>query len=641
MKLPQPPQLKNEWPEHVQSGWSNLVEQAESFAQSAGGGSAFDSMCQRIAKAINRSDFSDVYDALEKRLGARALTWLWCNDEKIRKASCRGSVLGTLAELQTPRLTRTTFLQLCQLYFQEFDRLETAEPGLSSELEVVLRDQSKKLPRQTHKQMSRDPVASIQENINWLISMEGPSYFSRQVRESGQELEQKFAALGLVGYDQGRYGDLCRAHYYIETLKEVELGQWDPIFDELLKPSVNRAPFGEGKRIGHAALEILIDRAGSEVSEGWQDFVLGVAGDPRINSSATNYQEWWRPLGAARVDKVRGWLSREDLKLFLQALEQYGIESGKSDLQRMFPARKRFLEGLYNQKLIRNTRLMLGRSAEGIVKRLLGDEIKTNFASLEGGLADKAIIYVDCGDFYLVEGSHSFKIWVYLAPPGKLVPSYDCSSFTHGELTHITPSQYSAMYGLPYEAVTHNGTWQSKVINFLAEHGVELDIESLLSPAEYRGHLAIHGYPVVKTPKTRIPEPKDLPGHLDVRMRQRAQRRPPPKFQDLFSDQRHPSAADRFLRGKPSTTAQQRRDAYVEKQQRFKEDTSQNLSDQHKTVLGYLAHNPNAKARHVAALLGVPLKELVAMFAGPLEPFVVRKDLHTWVVKSEFINKFK
>ncbi|ERS81914.1 hypothetical protein Q667_19375, partial [Marinobacter sp. C1S70] len=244
MKLPQPPQLKKEWPEHVQSGWSNLINQAESFAQSAGSGSAFDLMCQRIVKAINNGDFGDVYDALEKRLGARALTWLWCNDEKIRKISCRQSVIEVLVEAQNPRLTRTTFLQLCQLYFQEFDHLESIEPGLSSKLEAVLRDQSKKQPRQTHKHMSRDPVASIKENVNWLIGGEGPSYFSRQVRESGQELEQKFAALGLVGYDQGRYGDLCRAHYYIETLKEVELGQWDPIFDELLKPSVNRAYSG-------------------------------------------------------------------------------------------------------------------------------------------------------------------------------------------------------------------------------------------------------------------------------------------------------------------------------------------------------------------------------------------------------------
>lgn len=641
MKLPHPPQLKIGWPDYVESDWSGLFERAETHAQATGSGNAFESMCHRLAKAIHSNDFSEVNTALKKRLGARALTWLWCNDSKIKKHSCRGAVLSRLVELQEPRLTRTTFLQLCQLYFQEFDQLETVEEGLFDKLETVLRNQIKKMPQKKKRQVSKDPVVSIQENIDWLVGIDGPSHFSQQVRESGQELEQKFAALGLVGYDGGRYGDLCRAHYYIETLKEVKLGQWDPIFDELLKPSVNRAPFGEGKRIGHAALEILIDRAGSEVSEGWQDFVLGVAGDPRITSSATNYQEWWKPLGAARVEKVRGWLSREDLKLFLQALEQYGIESRKSDLQRMFPARKRFLEGLYNQKLIRNTRLMLGRSAEGIVKRLLGDEIKTNFASLEGGLGDKAIIYVDCGDFYLVEGSHSFKIWVYLAPPGKIVPSYDYSSFTHGELTHTTPSQYRAMYDLPYEAVTHNGQWQSKVINFLADHGVELDIESLLSPAEYRGHLAVHGYPVVKTAKSRVPEPRDLPAHLEVKPSSPVRRTPPPRFQDLFKDKRPTSASDRFLRGRPPTVHAERHANFFRSENEPAQRKADKLTDQQKTVLGYLAHNPNAKARHIATLLGFTLKDIVTMFSGPLEPYVERKDMHTWVLKPEFVNKFK
>ncbi|WP_177186081.1 EH signature domain-containing protein [Marinobacter segnicrescens] len=628
-----------EWPDLVESDWATLIAKTETFAQSMGGGSAFDSMCERITKAIRRGDFNDIYDVLEKRIGGRALTWLWCNDSEIRQLSCRASVLRTLVDLQKPRLTRTTFLQLCRLYFQEFDQLESLEEGLFGNLESVLGNQSQKMPRYKNVQVSKDPIVSIQENIDWILGINGPARLSQLARDNGEELEQKFSVLGLVGYDDGRYGDLCRAHYYLETLKDIEVGHWDPIFDELLKPSVNRAPFGDGKRIGHVALEVIIDRAGREVSEDWQDFVLGIAGDPRIKSSAASYQEWWKPLGNARVEKVRGWLSREDLKLFLQALEQYGIESRKADLQRMFPARRRFLEGLYNQNLIRNTRLMLGRAAEEVVKRLLGDDIKTNFATLDGVLSDKAIIYVDCGDFYLVEGSHNFKIWVYLAPPGKIVPSYDFSSFTHGELTHLTPAQYRAMYDLPLEAVTHNRSWQSKVINFLSEHGIELDIESLLSPEDYRGHLSIYGYPVVETPKARVPEPKELPGHLNVLAPSQVQKRSPPTFEELFAERSPANAVDRFLRGRPSVPHSERRST-----SRHREPSpphSNGLSDQHKTVLGYLAHNPNVKARHVAALLGFPLKEIVAMFAGPLAPYVERKDMHTWVIKSEFINKFK
>ncbi|ABP79166.1 conserved hypothetical protein [Stutzerimonas stutzeri A1501] len=139
----------------------------------------------------------------------------------------------------------------------------------------------------------------------------------------------------------------------------MPLGDSDPVLDELLKPSVAKAPFEGARRIGHVALEILIDRAGQEAGEVWQNFILNLAGDPRISSSAVNFREWWQPLGEERIQKVRGWLSKEDLRLFLQAVEQYGLETANMEMQRMFPARKRFLEGLFKLKLIRNTRLLL------------------------------------------------------------------------------------------------------------------------------------------------------------------------------------------------------------------------------------------------------------------------------------------
>lgn len=629
MKLPLVPSVSSAWPVGVLSDWTQRRTRADKLAQKAGGGNAFDAMCGRLRRSIDGADFTDIYDALDKRLGARALTWLWANERSMMMKSCRWSVLTTLVERQKPRLTRTTFLQLCKLYFQEFDRLDQVDDGLFIRIEAVIRSQLRKIPETQRPLLSKDPVLALQENAEWLIGIKGPAQLSQKVRNSGEELEQRFSALGLIGFDAGRYGDLCRAHYYIEVLKIVPLGHWDSVFDELLKPSVNRAPFGTDKRIGHAALEVIIDRAGSEVSEAWQSFVVGIAGDPRIKSSAQNYQEWWRPLGRARLEKVRGWLSREDLKLFLQALEQYGIESGKADLKRMFPARKRFLEGLYHQKLIRNTRLMLGHAAEGIVKKLLNDEIKTSFATLEGTLADKAIIYLDCGDFYLIEGSHSFKIWVYLAQPGMIVPSYDFSSFTHSDLTHTTPAQYEAMYELPHEAVTHNGPWQTKVVNFLAEHGLELDIESLLTPAEYRGHLTRFGVPLVKSPKVRVPEPKELPEWLKKHPPRQSSKPIPPKYDDIWSSKRQSDGVNRFLRDKPAAASA------------ITANSANRLSQQHKDVLRCLAEDPNIRARYVATLLQIPLRSLIAMFFGPLAPFVQRKDSDTWTLKSEFLGEFK
>jgi len=643
MKLPPLPGIELEWPDHVAIGWNRIVEKTKLHAQATGGGDAFNQMCARIKRSVRFADFTDLYDALESRLGARALTWLWIHEQVVFRASCRESVLSTLTHKQQPRLTRLTLLQLVQLYFKEFDQLDAVDKGLFSALGETIRSQVIRIPEQKHESELGDPISAIKANSDWIIGADGPAHLAEQVRESGQELEQRFAELGMVGLDAGRYGDICRAHYYIEALKVVPLGRWDEIFDELLKPSVSQAPFGDGRRVGHVALEIIIDRAGAEVSEPWQEFVLGIAGDPRIQSGSRTYQEWWKPLGDERVEKVRGWLSKEDLKLFLRAVEQYGIESGKADLKRMFPARKKFLEGLYEQKRIRNTRLMLGDKAQEVVKRLLADDIKTNFARLEGTLSDKAVIYLDCGDFFLVEGSHSFKIWVYLARPGTMVWSYEFPSFSHHDLTRRTPDQYNAMYGLPHESVTHNGTWQSKVINFLAEHGIELDIEGLLTPQEYRGHLARFGMPVIKSPKTRVPAPQELPPRLQVRPPKLMERRRVPRFEDLFKekDKEPLSAVDRYLRGNREAESTNASPADPRRSKAHDDREPAALSEIEQTVLGYMAHNPGVKARHVATLLSIPLRDLITMFTGPLSPFVKREDLHTWTIRPELIHKFK
>lgn len=193
-------------------------------------------------------------------------------------------------------------------------------------------------------------------------------------------------------------------------------------------------------------------------------------------------------------------------------MEQYGNESGKEDLQRMFPARKTFLEGLFKLGLIRDTRLMLGGIAQQSVRRILGAEVKTNFARMDSSMSDKAVIYLDCNEFHLVEGSHSFKIHVYLAQPGPMIKSYDKKSFSNYDLRIELPKKYKQLYPrLGFEAITHGVGWQRKVFDFLAENGISLDIEQLLSKSEYRGYLSRYGMPAVRSNKVKVPTAQQGP----------------------------------------------------------------------------------------------------------------------------------
>src|SRR5690554_8060104 len=97
--------------------------------------------------------------------------------------------------------------------------------------------------------------------------------------------------------------------------------------------------------LGHAALEILIDRAASGlVSQAWQNTILTIAGDSRVPRTSSDYQRWWPILGEDRQAVVRGWFSRFDLRLFVEVLEQSA--SGETDIERMFRPRKKSMEGL-------------------------------------------------------------------------------------------------------------------------------------------------------------------------------------------------------------------------------------------------------------------------------------------------------
>ncbi|HFH3921590.1 EH signature domain-containing protein [Pseudomonas aeruginosa] len=510
MNLPPIDNRPGEWSPTVIEGWSRLVEKANRMRAKVGSGDAFERAIARLRSMASSGRFDGLVELLSRRLGARALTWLWLHDDFAGARLFNGRMLEALLENQQPRLSRLTLIQLIQLYFIVFDRLDErdkqAETSLRGRLEWHLLDQLKRLPERARPQsFVTDPLTTLKKEGEWLLALDGPLRLARSVRERGSELSQTFEEMGLSGFDVGRYGDICRAHFYLETLRQLRPGEWDEVLDELLKPSVSKAPYEADRRIGHAALEIMIDRAGDDPGDAWQNFILSLAGDPRIASSAPNFREWWKPLGEERIGKVRGWLSKEDLRLFLQAVEQYGKESGKEDLQRMFPARKLFLEGLFKLGLIRYTRLMLGNSATHSVKRILGGEVKTSFASMDSVMNDKAVIYLDCGDFHLVEGSHSFKIWAYLGQPGHWIKSYERNHFSHHDLTISLPREYKAAYpGLPYEAVVHNGSWQHKVFEFLAENGIALDIEKLLSRSDYKAYLSRYGMPVVGLKKARV-----------------------------------------------------------------------------------------------------------------------------------------
>lgn len=609
-----------QWGAALVERWTTLVSKANQMEANTGNNDAFERMLAVLRNMGSSGRFDGLAELLKRRLAARALTWLWLNGEVMASRLLNPRLLEVLLEAQQPRLTRITLQQLAQLYFRRFDRLDERE-GLRELLEQALQQQLKKMPARKIQGAIPDPLMTLKSE-GWLLGIEGPSKLASKVREEGRELGETLSSLGLQGFDDGRYGDICRAHFYLETLRHLPLGEWDPVMDELLKPSVSKAPFEGGKRIGHVALEILIDRIGQEPSDAWQNFILILAGDPRIASTASNYREWWLPLGEARIQRVRGWLSKEDLRLFLQAVEQFGIETQNDDLQRMFPARKLFLEGLFKLKLIRNTRLLLGGTAQLSVKRILGKDVKTSFARMDGTMSDKAVIYLDCGDFHLVEGSHSFKIWVYLAAPGEALRSYERNTFSHFDLTASIPASYRKLYPkLPYDAFVHTPhTWQNKVFSFLADNGIGLDVEQLLSPNDYKLQLRRFGIPAVNARRTAIPQPVAV----ESAPNKAATRPVEPQKSASSSAQRSTGLfVDSVVGNDPA--AHQRPPAHASEVERIRQ-----LKPSALKVLRYFADNPGDKVRYAANVFGVEAREINQILHDPLKGLCGQDDSYGW-----------
>jgi len=337
-------------------------------------------------------------------------------------------------------------------------------------------------------------------NRDLIFNLNGPASTVAKAKENKQDLDVYFRQLGINGPNNGRFHDICRYNYYLETLKGIKVGVNDPVLSEVCKKEVYLSPGTDGKLLGHEVLSILIDRSPTQgVSDSWQKTILSIAGDPRVTSSHASFLQWWALLTEERISKVKGWLSRFDLKLFLKVLESYGQDTGNTDLVRMFPARKKFLEGLLDQGLVLHTRLFLSNHADLFTKRNYKKGAIPKYATVNN--PDISMIYLQVGDLHVIEGTHNFKFWVFPAIPQKSsVLNYARHQFGRRELSGGLHDLYKQEFDFnnPVADITHspkNCNWQSKAINYLQTYGIELNIEMLFSKEDYLLYRRLYGLP--------------------------------------------------------------------------------------------------------------------------------------------------
>ncbi|MBZ9610851.1 EH signature domain-containing protein [Rheinheimera maricola] len=474
-----------------------LVKDAEKkvklIGRKAGTGSdTFQKACLKLLNIVLQGRTEQLVANINNAVDVRAFTYLLgASEEFVKHVSLTHALLDVLVLPRNP-ISKLTLLQLIRAYFVRYDTVANTQVLADWCTFICLQ------LNQLHLTAAPSDLASYIKHASVLFSAAGPSEVVAFAKNKQSDLDGVLRELGLNGFSNGRFLTLCRYQYYLETLKTMPVGAEHEILHEVVKKDVVNAPFDEGHLLGHAILEILIDRsAGAAISAAWQSAILTIAGDPRVPTSNPNYQKWWVLLGEQRIGLMRGWLSRFDLALFLKVLEQSARDGNIGDMERMFEPRKQFMEGLLEQGLVSHSRLFLSRHAEHYLRRSFKKEELPEYALVDS--AETSMIYLNlAGKVHMIEGSHSFKLKLLDKLPAqfKLLDYgkrlYFDSEF-RAKIARIYHEEFGYRRGV--EELTHDVhlNWQYNAIRFLAEQGISVSVHELIGAARYREYKSKFG----------------------------------------------------------------------------------------------------------------------------------------------------
>lgn len=302
------------------------------------------------------------------------------------------------------------------------------------------------------------------------------------------DFENRLEHLNLKMFKGGELIGLAQNIYYVKQLEVITVNKPHPILREIQKPEVYNSPYQADELLGHQILKVLLKRGPtSDVHDSWMNVIMAIAGDPRVPKSHSSFIRWWSQIPSNYLAKMHGWLSKLDLKLFLEALEGHAEVSRDHELQRMYPSRKNFLYALDAKNLVLNTRLFLSYSAERYLLDNYRKEHLPTYSKVRDG--SKSLIYVEMKGAHLVEGTHSCYLWIYKQlDDSAAVRDYNKGQFTYSELTSGMNVKMHKLKCGATANIQHNPSnfnWQKKAIIQLKRQKVALEIGDVLSKKDY------------------------------------------------------------------------------------------------------------------------------------------------------------
>lgn len=464
--------------------WNAHTEHLATIATSAEFNASTVSVTDEVHALLENHDVTGIIERAHSALFTRILLRVWLADAAIAEKTMSADLIGLIAARS--KLSNFGLTMLTRLFFEYFDTLDEASPQIFDALRewLVAEIAGKK------SETDSDIVAFVRRTDPLLFTRNGPLLLARGLVEEQMDAGEWLRENRLLPYEDSAFARRVRDNYYFALLEAADPEDQNLPFLEVVTEETllrQRMDDREAENIyfGHQVLLRLTDKKTLRPSNAWLDSVVRIAGDPR-EKQTLGWRRYWSRMPEPNRETAARWMQSLDLRAFLDGVEDYALKTHNKPMQRMLEVRKRLLEGLLDQGLIKDIRLILGAEIKSQIRKSSRMKI-TSWANLrDPGRQDTAVIYVDCGQFALIEGSHNYRIHIYLDGVPPELQDRTRRTFHGDDLRNYYPERHQRTHGFDkYAAFTHQGFWLYPVLNYLRDSGVVLDEQGLMSPNDF------------------------------------------------------------------------------------------------------------------------------------------------------------
>lgn len=484
LSLPVPTVTLPSWTPDTSTRWGAHAEGARSLGRGAGVGRNFAALLAEARALLAAGDVAALVERCGRPRFLRAVVTAWRDDAELARATMTPELVrGLVTSAGCSRLTAITAVSLL---LEHFDLLEYWRPGLFvATRDLVWRAVTTQTPRG-----QGDVIGAVRAHAQVLLEIDGPRRLAAWLTSNGVDFTTWLRSAHLSEHADGRFGRVTRDAYYLAWIAAADAEREDrdllrTISSEVVARQRTESSRSDGRWFGHDVLTALTAKTTRYPSDAWLTAVQAIGGDPRMRETP-QWRLWWSQVPPDHVTRAVRWLRGVDLKAFLDGIARYAADTYNDDMTRMLDRRRRLLLGLYEQDRVDDVRLVLGDDIRAWVRRATPGGID---AARLGDAAkqDTALVYVDCGDFALIEGSHNFKLHIFTGGPVPELADRSVREFRSEEIRVTLPARHEKRYGYEsYLGVAHQGgEWIRRALDFLYSRGVRLDESVLMTPIDY------------------------------------------------------------------------------------------------------------------------------------------------------------